>query len=115
MHRMLFGLALISLMACSSAFAGDTPNSGSGGSQDVQKPLPPSQIHRSKTIKQVSGRQSDGRSGPRSLPLSSAEAYASEHSAGLPISSAPKSPPPSTRPWTGFYVGAGAGIGATQP
>jgi hypothetical protein len=115
MHRILFGLALILPMACSSAFAGDTPNSDSGGSQDARKPSPPSQMHHAKTAKQVSTKPSDARSEPRSLPLPSAEAYASEHSADLPISSAPKSPPASTRPWTGFYLGAGAGIGTSQP
>jgi hypothetical protein len=36
-----------------------------------------------------------------------------EHSASLPISSAPKSTAPATNSWTGFYVGAGAG--AAQP
>jgi hypothetical protein len=101
-------------MASGNAFAGDPPNSNFGGSQDAQKPSPPSKIHRPKTIKPVSRTQSDGPSRPQSLPLSSAETYASEHSASLPISSAPKSPPPSTRPWTGFYVGAGAGIGAAR-
>jgi hypothetical protein len=115
MHRMLFGLALILPMACSNAWAGDTPNSDSGSSQEVSKPSLPGRMHRPKAIKQVSGKPSAGRSEPRSVPLSSAEAYAAEHSADLPILSAPKSPPPSTRPWTGFYIGAGAGIGASQP
>jgi hypothetical protein len=113
MHRILFGLALIPLMVCSSALAGDAPNSNSAGSQDVQKP-PPSQMHRPKNSKQVSRTRSDGRSGPQSLPLSTAETYASQHSANLPISSVAKSPPPSTRPWTGFYVGAGIGA-AREP
>jgi hypothetical protein len=113
MRRVFFELTLISLMMCSIAFAGDAPNANSNGSQEVQKPSPPAQIRRPKNNKQVSRTQSELRSGPRSL--SSAAAYASEHSASLPISSTPKSTPPSTNSWTGFYVGVGAGVGATQP
>jgi hypothetical protein len=120
----MFGrLASISLIMCSSAFAGDAPNTDSNGSQKVQAPSSPLQTRRPKNNKQVSRTQPsrtqpsksqpDERSGPQSL--SSAAAYASEHSASLPISSAPKSAPPSANPWTGFYVGAGAGVGSTQP
>jgi hypothetical protein len=115
MGRVVFGLALISLMACGSAFAGDAPSSDSGGSKQLQQPSPPGQMHRPKTIKQVSGTPSDRRSGPRSLPLSSAAAYASEHSASLPISSVPRPAPPPSNSWTGFHVGVGAGVGTTQP
>jgi hypothetical protein len=115
MHRILLSLALISLMASSTALAGDAPNADAGGSQDLHKPSPGSQTGHPKTAKQVSAKPSDGRSEPRSLPLSSAAAYAAEHSPDLPISSTPKSPPPSSRPWTGVYIGAGAGIGASQP
>ena len=114
MHRILFGLALISLLAYGDAFAGDMPNSDSAGLQDVHPPASPSQTRHPKTAKQVSGKP-DGRAEQRSLSLPSAEAYASEHSASLPILSAPKSSPPSSRPWTGVYIGAGAGIGASQP
>jgi hypothetical protein len=115
MHRLLFGLALVSLMACSDAFAGDPANPDSGVSQPVQKPPPPGRLRVPKTAKQVAKTQSDGRSEPRPLPLSSAAAYASEHAADLPISSAPKTPPPSPHSWTGFYVGVGAGVGSQQP
>jgi hypothetical protein len=115
MHRILFSFALISLMASGNALAGDTPNADSGGSQDLHQSAPPSQTHHPKTLKHVSAKPSDARAEPRSLPLSSAAAYAAEHSADLPISSAPKSATPPSRPWTGFYLGAGAGIGATQP
>ena len=39
MGRVFYGLALISsIMVCSSAFAGDAPNSDPGGSKEVQKP-----------------------------------------------------------------------------
>jgi hypothetical protein len=111
MHRILLSLALISLMASGNALAGDAPNADAVGSQDPHKPSP----HHPKTARQVSATPSSGRSETQSLPLSSAAAYAAEHSPDLPISSAPKSPPPSSRPWTGVYIGAGAGIGASQP
>jgi hypothetical protein len=112
MCRAFFGLTLISLMVCSSAFAGDAPNTDSNGSQEVRKPSPPAQIL-PKNNKQVSKARSDERS--RLRALAPAAAYASEHSVNLPISSAPKPTPPSTHTWTGFYVGAGAGVGSTQP
>jgi hypothetical protein len=115
MHRLLFGLALISLMACSDASAGDAPNSASVGSPAVQKPPAPSRLRVPKQVKPAVRTESDARSQPRPLPLSSAAAYASEHAADLPISSAPKAPPPSTHSWTGFYVGVGAGVGSQQP
>jgi hypothetical protein len=113
MRRVLFGLTLILPMMCSIAFAGDASNADSNGSQKMQKPSPSAQIRRLKNNKQVPRTQSELRSGPRSL--SSAAAYASEHSATLPISSVPKSTPPPTNSWTGFHVGVGAGVGATQP
>jgi hypothetical protein len=115
MHRLLFGLALISLMACGDAFAGDAPNSDSAGAPAVQKPPAPGRLHTPKTVRQVARTRSDGRAGPRPLPLSSAAAYASEHAADLPISSTPKTTSPSTGQWTGFYVGVGAGVGNQQP
>jgi hypothetical protein len=115
MHRLLFGLMLISLVTCHHAFAGDATNSDSGGSPAVQKPPAPSRWHAPKTVKPVARIQSDGHSKPRPLPLSSAAAYASEHAADLPVSSAPKTTTPSSRQWTGFYVGVGAGVGTQQP
>jgi len=115
MHSLLFGLALISLMACGDAFAGDPANPDSGVSPSVQKPPPPGRLRAPKTAKQVARTRPDGRSESRPLPLSSAAAYASEHAADLPISSAAKMTPPSPHSWTGFYVGVGAGIGSQQP
>jgi hypothetical protein len=112
MRRVLFRLALITLTMCSTAFAGDAPNTDSNGPQEVRKPSPPALI-RPRNNKQVSKAQSNERAGLRSL--APAAAYASEHSVNLPISSAPKPTPPSTPTWTGFYVGAGAGVGSTQP
>jgi hypothetical protein len=111
MHRILLSLALISLMASGNAFAGDAPSADAGASQEPHQPSP----HRPKTARQVSAKPAGGRSETPSLPLSSAAAYAAEHSPDLPISTTPKSPPPSSRPWTGVYIGAGAGIGASQP
>jgi len=118
MRRLFFRLAVISLMMGGSAFAGDPPNTDPNGSEKMQLPSPPPQTRRPKNNKQISRTQPsktqpDERS--RSQSLSSAAAYASEHSASLPISSAPKSTPPSANSWTGFYVGAGAGVGSTQP
>jgi len=113
MRRALFGLALIPLMV-SSSVAGEAPapGSASGGSQEVQTSSPD---HGAKSSKHISTRtRPDRGSAPGALPLSAAATYASEHSASLPISSPPKSSPPSTRPWTGFYVGGEAGVGA-QP
>jgi hypothetical protein len=111
MRRVFFALALTSLVTC-NAFAGDAPNADPNGPQEVRKPSPPAQI-RPKNNKQVSKARSHERSGLRAL--APAAAYASEQSVNLPISSAPKSTPPSTHTWTGFYVGAGAGVGSTQP
>jgi hypothetical protein len=111
MRCVFCGLAMISLLMCSSAFAGDVPNADSNGSPKLQKASSPAQLRHPKNYKQVSKTRPDGRSGSSSL--SSAAAYVSEHSASLPISSAPRSAPPSTNSWTGFHVGVGAGM--TQP
>ena len=111
MRCVLFGLTLSSLMTC-SAFAGDVPNPDLNGPQEVRKPSSSAQAH-PKTNKPVSKAQADERS--KLKALAPAAAYASEHSANLPISSAPKPASASPRPWTGFYVGAGAGVGSSQP
>jgi hypothetical protein len=66
-------------------------------------------MHPSRSSKRVSRVQPEPHSGQRSLPLSSASAYASEHPTTLPMSSPPGSTPPLSNSWTGFYVGAGAG------
>jgi hypothetical protein len=128
MRRIVFGLLLVPLIACSDVLADDAqapnanvPNANTGGSQQVQanKKLlseqvsPPSQIDRSKNRKQTSTTRSRGPSAPGALPLSSAEAYASGHPANLAISSVPKPAPAPSNSWTGFYVGAG--VGAGQP
>ena len=111
MRGLVFGLALIPLVACSNVSAGDAqPSIESDGSQTVQK-LPSRRQGRSvKNNKQISKTQS--RPAPSSLPLASAEAHAAEHSANLPVSPATKSAPPAaTNSWSGFYIGAGAGAG----
>jgi hypothetical protein len=107
MRRVSFGLAMISLTICSSAYAGDLPSAVSDGSQQVQKSSPTVRIGHPKHDKRASRTQSDG----GALPLSSASAYAAEHSANLPISSVPRPASPPSNSWTGFYVGAGAGVG----
>jgi len=128
MRRIVFGLLLVPLIAC-SAVAEDAqiPNANTGGSQQAQanqnqklpseQVSPPSQTDRFKNRKQTSITRSRARSAPGALPLSSAETYASEHPGNLAISSAPKPAPPAgnspSNSWTGFYVGAG--VGAAQP
>jgi hypothetical protein len=119
MRRIVFGLLLVPLIACSDVLADDAqiPNANTGASQQAQanKKLrseqvpPPSQIDRAKNRKQTSVTRSRAPSAPGALPLSSAETYASEHPGNLAISSAPKRAPPASNSWTGFYVGAGVG------
>jgi hypothetical protein len=126
MRRIVFGLLLVPLIACSDVLADDAqvpnamvPNANTGGSQQANKKLPaeqvspPSQIDRSKNRKQTSITRSGAPSAPAALPLSGAEAYASEHPANLAISSVPKPAPPPSNSWTGFHVGVG--VGAAQP
>jgi hypothetical protein len=108
MRCLVFGLALIPLVACSGVFAGEGQlSTESDGSQKTQKVPSPNQARISKSNRQISRTKS--RSALPSLPLSSAETYAAEHSANLPVSSAAKAPSPATNSWTGFYVGAGIG------
>jgi hypothetical protein len=126
MRRIVFGLLLVPLIACSDVLADDAqvpnamvPNANTGDSQQANKKLPsgqvspPSQIDRSKNRRQTSITRSRAPSAPAELPLSSAEAYASEHPANLAISSAPKPASPPSNSWTGFHVGVG--VGAAQP
>lgn len=110
MRRLVFGLALINLVASSNVFAQEGQlSSGADGSQKLQK-LPSANQGRSpKNNKRISDTHSRRRAA--SSPLSSAEAYAAEHSDGLPVSSPAKSALPTTNSWTGFYVGAGTGAG----
>jgi hypothetical protein len=110
MRGLVFGLAIIPLVACSSVFAGEgQPPTESDGSQTVQKLPSPDQGRSTKSKKQISKAQS--KSAVPSLPLSSAETYAAEHSADLPVSSPAKPAAPATNSWTGFYIGTGAGVG----
>jgi hypothetical protein len=123
MRRIVVGLLLVPLIACSDVLADEArvPNANTGSPQQVQankKPpsdqvSPPGQIDRSKNRKQTSMTRSRGPSDPGALPLSSAEAYASEHPANLAISSVPKQAPAPSNSWTGFHVGVG--VGAAQP
>jgi hypothetical protein len=114
MRRVIFAIALVPLLGCGSVVAGDAPGTDpAAAAPDIQKPAAsPTQAR--KTVKRVSRTPADGRPAAGPLPLSAAAAYASEHSASLPVSPAPTPAPPAARPWTGFYIGAGAGVGA-QP
>jgi hypothetical protein len=111
MRGLAFGLALISAVACGRVCAAEaqTPNSDSGTSQQTRSLPAAGQIHPAGNNRQVSKAQSAARAGPRSLPLSAAETYASEHSANAPVSPMAKPAPPAGNSWTGFYLGAGAG------
>ena len=110
MRRVFSGLLFFSL-TISAAFGGEAlaPSSDAGAS--LEKPSSAAHLHPSRSSKPASRTQLHGRTGQRSLPLSSASAYASEHATGLPISSPPGPSPPQSPSWTGFYVGAGAGAG----
>jgi hypothetical protein len=108
MRRVFSGLLFFSLTA-SGAFGGEAlaPSSDAGAS--LEKPSSAAHTHPSGSSKRASRTQPDARTGQRSLPLSSASAYASEHATSLPISSPPSPSLPPSHSWTGFYVGAGAG------
>jgi hypothetical protein len=109
MPRMLFGLLLVPLIACSDVVAQEmsVPGANPGGAPGK----PPIGQHPFKSSKPGTRTHPEA----RSLPLSSAAAYAAEHPISTPISPAPTSMPPPSRPWTGFYVGGGSGFGTTQP
>jgi hypothetical protein len=108
MRCSVVGLTLISLVACSSVFAEEGQlSTGPDGAKKVQKLPSPNQGRLPKNNKQLSSRQS--RSAPPSLPLSSVESYAAQHSADLPVSSPEKPASSAPNSWTGFYVGAGIG------
>ena len=100
MRRVFFGLLFFSLTACSGALGGEASTADPGGLPE--KPSSAGQLRHPENNKRVFGAQ-------RSLPLSSAAAYASEHPTTLPNSPAPRPAPPSSNTWTGFYMGAGAG------
>ena len=111
MRRVSFVLAVILPMMGSSGFAADTPGTDSNAAQQVQKPTAAAPARHPTNHKRVYGTPSDGRTVPRSLPLPSAAAYAAEPSANLPITSGPRPASPSGNSWTGFYLGAGVGVG----
>jgi hypothetical protein len=109
MGRVFIGLLFFSLAAWNGARGGEPPASGSDPGASLEKPSPAGQMHSSKGRKRMPRAEGDARSGPRSLPLSSAAAYALEHPTTLPMSSPSQPAPPASQTWTGFYVGAGAG------
>jgi hypothetical protein len=108
MRRLIVGLVLVPLVALSSvSVVGAQSSTESDGSRKVQPE--PNQGRALKNNKQVS--KTPYRAAPPSSSLSSAEAYAVEHSGDLPVSSSAKPASPATYPWTGFHVGAGIGAG----
>lgn len=116
-RRGLSGFVLIPLLLCGSvATRAQAPNAVSTPPEqrtDAQPPPSagpsrPRAIHDAKGSKKVQASPD-----LRSLPLSAA-AHASEPYDSTPISPAQKTAP-ATHSWTGFYVGAGAGVGTTQP
>ena len=109
MRRVFLGLLFFSLTACSGAFGGESPASNSDRGGSLEKPAPAGQMHPSKSSKRVSRAKTDADSGARSLPLSSAATYASEHPTTLPMSSPSQPAPSASKTWTGLYLGAGAG------
>jgi hypothetical protein len=110
MRRIIFGLALVPFLACSSASAGEGPAlAGSDGIPKAEAPPPDEPAHAAKVAKRMPKRQSQPAAA--SLSLQSAETHAADHSAGSPTSSAAKPASPAASSWTGFYVGAGGGIG----
>jgi hypothetical protein len=83
MRRIVFGLLLVPLIACSDVLADDVqaPNANSGGSQQVQanKKLRSEQVSRPSPIDGAKNRKSTSMTrsrAPAALPLSSAETYA---------------------------------------
>jgi hypothetical protein len=91
MRGLAFGLALLPLAVSTSVSAAEAQPADGPPKAQKQKVSP--------------------RSAPPSLPLSSAESYATTHSADPPVLSAPKLASPATNSWTGVYVGGGVGAG----
>jgi hypothetical protein len=89
MRRTFFGLLFFSLTACSGAIGGESSTARSDPGGSPEKLSSAGQPRHPQNNKQVLG-------APRLLPLSSAAAYASEHPAALPNSSAPRPMPPSS-------------------
>jgi len=116
MQHALFGLVLVALLSCGPVFAGDAPSADPAGSQAVRAAgkSPAAQKTRSPAGPLHHARHSQ-QAPPPSLPLAAAAAAASEPSAGLPIAPVPRAASPEARPWTGFYVGAGVGVGRDNP
>jgi hypothetical protein len=111
MRRIVFGLVLIPVLACGSVSAGEAQvPAGSEGTQKAEV-LPPSDqpAHSLKSSKRMPKQSLRSAAAPRSLQ--SAETYAADHSASPPALSGERAASPATSSWTGFYVGAGAGVG----
>ena len=121
MRRGLFGSVLVPLMVCGTVPGeAQAPSPVATGPQLTQTdaPLPssptgdsrPAARHDTKSSKKAAGKQPEGSPVLGSL----AAAHASEPHDGTAIL-APQKTTPATRSWTGFYLGAGAGVGAMRP
>jgi hypothetical protein len=109
MRRIIFGLALVPFLACGSVSAGEgLALAGSDGMPKAEAPPPGKPAPAAKLAKRTPKRQSQPAA---ASSLQSAESYAADHSANSPTSSAAKPASPAAGSWTGFYLGAGGGIG----
>lgn len=106
MRYAAFGIALFACVTCDGASGKELLSTDAG---HLQKTQAPDQARLSKASKRA---PKASRTVSHPLPLSSAEAYASEHSSA-PSVSVGRPASPATSSWTGFYLGAGVG-GAPQ-
>jgi len=113
MRRALFAIALIPLLAGGHAVGAEAPGADAGASPALQKPPAATATRQRKPTRPVARRQADRPAAPASL--SAAASYASAHSQSLPVAPPQRTAPPATPSWTGFYIGAGVGGGASQP
>src|ERR1700761_6951670 len=109
MRYLAFGITLFAFVACNGASGEEQLSTDPGSSQKAQALPSPNQGRSSRTDARA---PKASRSVSQPLPLSSAETYASEHSA-RPSVSVQKPASPATNSWTGFYLGVGVG-GAQQ-
>jgi hypothetical protein len=113
MRRRLFGLVLIPLMVGGIVTAkAQVPSPVATGPQQTQTDAPPLSPTGASRPRHDAKNSKKAAAGSKLPPL--AAAHASEPSDGTPISAPQQRSVPSARPWTGFYVGAGAGVGASQ-
>jgi hypothetical protein len=110
MRPIIFGLALVQLLACSGVSAGEAQApASSDGVQTADAPAPDQPARPAKVSKRTPKRPSQPAAAASSLQ--SAETYAADHSAGPAVSSTARPAVPAANSWTGFYIGAGGGVG----